>query len=545
MRENPLWATRCGDHRFDDRLPAVSVAAAERQAVEMRRFQERLEAMDRAALPPAGQLNYDLLARDLGDALAEFNFGTHLLPLNRSSGPQIYLPDLPIIAPFATAEDYAHYIARLQGFPRFLADYVDLMSTGLRQGYVPPRVTLEGCAEQIQAHVVADPAASVFHGPFERFPHALGERERAELHAAGRAAITEAVGPAFRNLLRFLQEEYLPKARADVGAWALPDGAAFYEHRVRSFTTLDVTPQQVHEIGRAEVQRIRAEMAAIPRRVDFAGDFHAFLHFLRADPRFYVDTPAALLQHVALILKKMDGELPTLFGRLPRTPYGIREIPAFSAPQQTTAYYFPPAGDGTQAGFYYVNTYNLKSRPLYEHEALSLHEAVPGHHLQIALQQELDLPNFRRFGSVTAFVEGWALYAERLGLETGFYQDPYSDFGRLTYEMWRACRLVVDTGIHALRWSRQQAVDFMAENTGLTLLNIANEVDRYIAWPGQALAYKISEIKIRELRTRAESELGARFNLREFHDLLLGSGAVPLDVLEEMVVRWISQQQQI
>ncbi len=271
----------------------------------------------------------------------------------------------------------------------------------------------------------------------------------------------------------------------------------------------------------------------------FQGDVKAFIEFLRSDPRFYVSTPDALLKETAYVLKRMDGELPRLFKTLPRTPYGIRPIPEASAPGNTAAYYFPASGDGRTAGFYYVNTYDLKSRPLYEIEALSLHEAVPGHHLQIAFQQELDLPAFRRFLGFTEFVEGWALYSERLGLEVGFYQDPYSNFGRLSYEMWRACRLVVDTGMHALGWSRQQAIDFMASNTSSTLLNIANEVDRYIAWPGQALAYKIGELKIRELRARAEGQLGARFDLREFHDLVLGSGAVPLDELERMVEEWI------
>jgi uncharacterized protein (DUF885 family) len=275
------------------------------------------------------------------------------------------------------------------------------------------------------------------------------------------------------------------------------------------------------------------------RSVGFQGDVKAFIEFLRSDPRFYVSTPDALLKETAYVLKRMDGELPRLFKTLPRTPYGIRPIPEASAPGNTAAYYVPASGDGRTAGFYYVNTYDLKSRPLYEIEALSLHEAVPGHHLQIAFQQELDLPAFRRFLGFTEFVEGWALYSERLGLEVGFYQDPYSNFGRLSYEMWRACRLVVDTGMHALGWSRQQAIDFMAANTSSTLLNIANEVDRYIAWPGQALAYKIGELKIRELRARAEGRLGPLFDLREFHDLVLGSGAVPLDELERMVEEWI------
>ncbi len=349
--------------------------------------------------------------------------------------------------------------------------------------------------------------------------------------------------PGYEALLRFLNDEYVPGASDEVGACHLPNGRAFYQHRIRYFTSLDLSAEQVHDTGQSEVKRIRAEMEERDTCDGLSRvSFNAFIDYLRTDPRFYVATPEALLKETAYVLKRIDGELPRLFKTLPRTPYGIRTIPDASAPGNTAAYYFPATGDGRCAGFYYVNTFDLKSRPLYEIEALSLHEAVPGHHLQIALQQELDLPLFRRFNGFTEFVEGWALYAERLGLEMGFYQDPYSDFGRLSYEMWRACRLVVDTGLHALGWSRQQAIDFMAANTSSTLLNIANEVDRYIAWPGQALAYKIGELKIRELRARAEQGLGARFDLREFHDLLLGSGAVPLDVLERMVDGWIAQR---
>jgi uncharacterized protein (DUF885 family) len=361
------------------------------------------------------------------------------------------------------------------------------------------------------------------------------------LKEAGLAAIRDSVLPGYAALLRFVEDEYLPAARASIPAADLPDGRDYYRLCIRHFTSLDLTPEEVHQTGLDEVRRIQAEMQAVIRQVGFEDNFKAFVEFLRSDPRFYAAAPEALLEKTALVLKRMDGELPGLFKTLPRLPYGIRPIPDYAAPGNTTAYYQPGSGDGSRAGYYYVNTYDLKSRPFYEIEALSLHEAVPGHHLQLALQQELDLPNFRRFGGFTSFVEGWALYSERLGLETGFYADPYSNFGRLSYEMWRACRLVVDTGIHALGWTRQQAIDFMAERTCLTLLNITNEVDRYIAWPGQALAYKIGEIKIRQLRTQAEKELRAKFNLREFHDTLLTSGAVPLDVLESMVTAWVER----
>jgi uncharacterized protein (DUF885 family) len=368
------------------------------------------------------------------------------------------------------------------------------------------------------------------------------EGDRARLAEAGARAIASAVIPAYAALADFLRDEYLPGARDDAAASSLPNGADFYAHRLRYYTSLDLTPESVHATGVSEVARIRAEMEALIARTGFQGDLRGFIDFLRSDPRFYAQTAETLLQATAYVLKRMDGELPRLFQTLPRLPYGIRAIPDYAAPGNTTAYYQPGAGDGTRAGMYYVNVYDLPSRPLYEVEALSLHEAVPGHHLQIALQQELSLPNFRRFGGFTAFVEGWALYAERLGLEVGFYTDPYSDFGRLSYEMWRACRLVVDTGLHALGWSRQQAIDFMAENTASTLLNIANEVDRYIAWPGQAVAYKIGELKIRALRAQAEAALGPAFSLRAFHSVVLGSGAVPLDVFENLVADWIARQ---
>ncbi len=373
----------------------------------------------------------------------------------------------------------------------------------------------------------------------------MPESEQTPLQAEAAKAIAESVVPGYREFYEFLKKEYVPAARGTIGAAGLPNGREFYRHRVRKYTTLDVTPEQVHQTGLAEVARIRKEMDEVVKRAGFQGTREQFVEHLRSDPKFYPKTPEELMEKVAFALKKADGKLPELFGTLPRMPYGIRPVPDFIAPQTTTAYYMQPAGDGTRAGFYYVNTYDLKSRPLYEVEALSLHEAVPGHHLQIALQQELgELAPFRRFAGVTAFIEGWGLYAEKLGQEMDFYQDPYSDFGRLSYEMWRACRLVVDTGMHALGWTRQQAIDFMAANTALSQHNIVAEVDRYISWPGQAVAYKMGELKIRELRARAEEELGDRFNIRKFHDVVLGSGAVPLDVLEAQVNDYIRTTKQ-
>jgi uncharacterized protein (DUF885 family) len=543
MRWDPLFATSCGDHRFNERLPDAGEGHYVSWRDQLAAFRRRLQKIDRGPLPPADRLNCEIFARMLDFEIAGLDYHGYRLPISKAGGFHTWFPDLYLLSPFGNVQDYENYLARLEALHRYFDESIDLMRLGLRTGFVPPRVTLEGVDKSLQAQIVEDPSSSVFFKPFEKISASVGLADRSYLLTAAQAVIRGSVVPAYRSLLQFLETEYLPGSRAGIAAADLPDGPAFYQDRIRYFTTLDLSPDLVHATGQSEVQRIRSEMDAVIRKTDFKGSFREFIEFLRSDPRFYVTTPEALLEKTALVLKRMDGELPRLFKTLPRLPYGIRAIPSFSAPGNTAAYYQPGTGDGTVAGTYYVNTYDLASRPLYEIEALSLHEAVPGHHLQIALQQELsDLPNFRRFAGFTSFVEGWALYSERLGMEVGFYQDPYSDFGRLSYEMWRACRLVVDTGMHALGWSRQQAIDFMAENTSSTLLNITNEVDRYIAWPGQALAYKLGELKIRELRMMAEKELGAKFNLREFHDLVLLGGAVPLDVLERRLREWVAGQ---
>ncbi|MBX9792227.1 MAG: DUF885 domain-containing protein [Pirellulales bacterium] len=543
LREDPLFATQAGDHRYDDRLPELTLADIERRAKATRDFADRLKAIARSKLVPADQINYDILARQLDDRLAEYRFKGYLLPITNRSGFHVEFPELPREVPLETVRDFENYAARLAAFGRYADQHIALMRSGLAEGYTLPAEVLRGYEEPLEAQIVDDPARSLLAAPLEKFPERIEPDERQRLSKLALAAIAESVVPGYRRFLAFMRDEYVPKARDTVGAWALPDGRDYYRYRVRHFATLDVSPGEVHATGQAEVKRIRGEMQQVIERVKFPGDFAAFVEHLRTDPKFYADTPEQLMKETGLVLKRIDGELPKLFGKLPRTPYGIREIPAYIAPQTTTAYYFPPAGDGTRAGFYYVNTSNLKSRPLYEIEALSLHEAVPGHHLQIALAQELTgVPAFRRFTGFTAFVEGWGLYSERLGLEMGFYGDPYSDFGRLSYEMWRACRLVVDTGMHDLGWSRQQAIDFMAENSALTLHNISTEVDRYIGWPGQAVAYKLGELKLRELRRTAEAKLGARFDVREFHDVVLSEGAIPLDALERHVNDWLARK---
>lgn len=542
MAEDPLFATHAGDNRYNGRLPRETLADQVRRNEQQQAFLKRLEAIPRDELSRADQINYDIFRRQKQDAIAEFAFKQHLMPITNRSGFHVSFPELGIDVPLKTVQDYENYVARLEAFDQFVDDHVELMREGVKQKVTLPSVVLDDIDAVLKAQIVDDATKSALFEPLVEMPDDFDAATRERLAAAGKAAIAEHVVPGYQKLLKFMQDEYLPNCREQIGASALPDGRAFYRHRVRHHTTLDVDPQAVHDTGLAQVRRIKAEMLEVIRSTGFDGDFADFVEFLRTDPKFYADTPEQLLEKTSRVLKKADGALPALFGKLPRTPYGVREIPAFIAPRTTTAYYQPPAGDGTRAGFYYVNTYNLKSRPLYEIEALSLHEAVPGHHIQIALQQELEQqPDFRRFSHATAFVEGWGLYSERLGLELGFYEDPYSNFGRLSYEMWRACRLVVDTGMHYLGWTRQQAIEFMAENTALTLHNITAEVDRYISWPGQATAYKMGELKIRALRAQAEEKLGDRFDVRQFHDVVLGSGAVPLDVLEENVEAYIAE----
>ncbi|MEE9271571.1 MAG: DUF885 domain-containing protein [Candidatus Krumholzibacteria bacterium] len=540
LKQSPTFATFYGDRRYNDKLPVASVSANEHRESREKKFLERLRDIDRAALTPGEQLNYDIFGRLKENVIAEYEFRTYLMPITNRSGFHVSFPQLPDRIPLKSVKDYENYISRLRLFEMWTNDHIKLMREGMKRGYVLPAIVLEGIEGAIEPHIVEEPAKSILFKPFEDFPEKFSDRDREKLKKDGTRAIERSVVAGYKKFLTFLTYEYVPAARNDIGASSLPDGRKFYEHRVRYYTTLDLSPEEVHKTGLAEVKRIRAQMDDVIRRVEFEGTFDEFVDFLRSDDRFYVDKPDELMMHVSLVLKKMDGELPGLFKTLPRMPYGIKPVPDYIAPKTTTAYYNRPSGDGTRAGFYYVNTYDLRSRPLYEVEALSLHEAVPGHHLQIAIQQELTgIPEFRRFSGFTAFVEGWALYAERLGLEAGFYEDPYSDFGRLTYEMWRACRLVVDTGMHYLNWTRQEAIDFLAANTALTLHNITTEVDRYISWPGQALAYKIGELKIRELRELCERELGPRFDVRLFHDVVLGSGAVPLDVLEANVRSWL------
>jgi uncharacterized protein (DUF885 family) len=404
-------------------------------------------------------------------------------------------------------------------------------------------VTLRDVPEQVRNQIVDEPAASPMLRPFQSMPKAIEPPVAETLRAAAARAYTAAVAPAYRRLLEYLETRYLPRTRETIAARDLPDGEAWYAFSIRQMTTTRLSAQEIHDIGLAEVKRIRAEMDAVMARTDFDGTFQQFVGFLRTDDRFFFDRAEDLLVAYRDICKRVDPELPKLFATLPRLPYGVVPVPSYAEKSQTTAYYEPGSPSAGRPGRFFANTYDLRARPRWEMEALALHEAVPGHHLQIALAQELpEMPDFRRHGFYTAYIEGWGLYAESLGTEMGFYQDPYAKFGQLTYEIWRAIRLVVDTGMHALGWSRQQAIDFFTENAGKAEHDIVVEVDRYIVWPAQALAYKIGELEIKELRARASAALGARFDLRLFHDEVLGAGALPLDVLASRVDAWMARQ---
>jgi uncharacterized protein (DUF885 family) len=543
LSESPEFATAVGEHENDDKLSDLAPETLERQVRDTQRFLAELATIDRQTLSSEDQTNYDIFATQLRQRVESHAFGEQFLTINADSGfhssfPQIWQP-----MPFQTVAHYENYLARLRAFPLYMDQNIALMREGLRRGMTVPKATLVGIETSLQALVVDDPEASSLWTPFQRIPAQLPAAERERLAVAGRQTIRDVVAPAYRKFFEFMTKEYVPGCRETLAATALPNGEAYYRYLIRQYTTVELTAEQIHQLGLDEVKAIRAEMDQVIAQVRFQGDFAAFLRFLRTAPRFYPKTAEELLMRASFIVKRMDGKLPALFKTLPRQPYTVTPVPEYLAPKYTAGRYNGSPKDSTEAGEYWVNTYALDTRSLYNLEALSFHEAVPGHHLQGALAQEASaVPNFRKYSYISAFGEGWGLYSEWLGLEAGFYTDPYSNFGRLTYAMWRACRLVVDTGVHAFGWTRQQVLDYLGGNTALSLHEVETETDRYISWPGQALSYRIGYLKIRELRARAERELGEAFDVRLFHDAVLVNGSVPLPVLEQQVERFIAGQ---
>lgn len=543
LKENPVFATRIGDKRYNDRLSDFSIAATRRHNQHDKEALQKLKSIDRSQLSEADALNYDLFLDQLNVRIEGQAFPDYLMPINQLNGLHQNLPQLYAITPFHTVKDYEDYLTRISQIPVAIDQTIDTMKEGVAEKITPPKITLRDVDGQIQSQIVKTPEESMFYKPFQDFVEGIPDADQQRLRQEASKTISGKIIPSFQKLETFWSQEYQPKTRDTISISDLPNGKEWYIHQIKQETTTDLTPEEIHKIGLEEVKRIRGEMDRVIQESGFKGGFKEFVQFLRTDPQFYYTKPEDLLEGYRDICKRIDAELPKFFGKLPRLPYGVREIPAFAAPSQTTAYYNSGSLKAGIPGWFYANTYKLDTRPKWEMEPLSIHEAVPGHHLQLSLAQEMEnVPNFRNYTQYTAFVEGWGLYSESLGGEMGFYQDPYSKFGQLTYEMWRAIRLVLDTGIHNMGWTRQQAIDYFKDNSAKTENDITVEVDRYIVWPGQALAYKLGELKIKELRHYAEKELGDRFDIREFHDKVLENGALPLSILDARIKSYVAQK---
>ncbi len=538
--ESPENASANGDPRFNDRWSDNSVAAIAKREAEDRAALAKLHAIDRTALAPADQLNYDTFEWELLRSVERQKFHEYLQPVGHQGGVQT-ADGLAEVLPFASTKDYRDWLKRMDSVPTLVEQSLALMREGVRTGYMPPKVLMQRVPAQIAAQIVDDPTKSPFYRPFLKFDGGVPAADRPALQADAQRIIRDKIVPAYRKLATYFNNEYLPKARNSIAAADLPNGKAYYDFLARYYTTTDLTAAQIHAIGLKEVARIRGEMEAVMDQTGFKGSMAEFFTYLRSDPRFFEKTPDALLEHYRALAKRIDPELVKVFKIIPRQPYGVRPIPDNIAPDTTTAYYQQGASDGSRPGYYYVNLYKPEVRPTWEMMPLTLHEAVPGHHFQFARALELpDAPMFRKTAYFVAYGEGWGLYAEQLGYDMGLYDDPYDHFGQLTYEMWRAVRLVVDTGMHSMGWSRAQAIAYFKANAAKTDQDIDNEIDRYIGTPGQALAYKIGQMKISGLRAKAKRELGPKFDLREYDDAVLETGSVPLDALEKHIDAWIA-----
>jgi len=545
LRRYPERATYLGDHRYDDKLTDYSLAAYDDDVRRFESFKARSAAIPENSLSPTDRFNKALFDRMIDESLDLAALPEHLMPITQQNGPQIALGMIRVTHPFKTLQDYENYAKRLRAFPKQVDDLIALMDEGLRRGVVRPKVTIEQCLPQIEALIVDNPKESQLYEPAKTLPADFKDHPHVPItdpQAMVMLGTAEATG-GLCKLRDYLKNTYLPKCRDTVGYCELPGGKAWYRRLTKYHTTTDLTPDEIHRIGLEEMKRIHGEMAKVAREMGFQGDLKAFIEKMRTDPAQHNTSASDMMRRHREILGRSDARLPTLFGHLPKTRYDLKEIEPFRAEAAPDAYYYEAPEDGSRPAYFYVNTYKPETRPIYTMEALAYHEAQPGHHLQIALAREHDeWPAFRRYGSVTAFVEGWGLYSESLGYDLGGYRDPASRFGALVFDAWRAARLVVDTGMHDLGWTRQQAIDYMKENTGLSEANIVSEVDRYIAWPGQALAYKIGQLEILKLRREAETTLGRQFDIRGFHDALLSEGAIPLTTLREKMAGWVKSK---
>ena len=539
MVDNPVYASSMGDLRFNTEWSDNSVGRIIKDHQHDQSVLDLLNAMNISDLDELNIINYKLFKKQYENSVESFDYQTYLMPFSHRGGIQLEHETVNIL-PLRNAGHYYDWIERLSKLEILIDAEIQKAKMGIETGTVPPKFLMQKVFEQIklQAHV-SSPDQSPFFRAFESMDRSIGEADVAAIQANAKDIIENQVIPAYLKLHQFFEDEYLPACRTSIGIKDINNGKKYYEFLARKFTTTSLSPQEIHNIGLKEVARIKAEMEDIIAEVSWQGTFKGFLDDLRSNPKFYYETSEELFEAYLATSKRIDPELVNLFKVLPSMPYGLKPIPIESAPDTTTAYYQRPAADGSRAGYYYVNLYRPEVRPKYEIEVLSVHEAVPGHHLQISLAMELDLPNFRKYGGITAFVEGWGLYSESLGYDLGLYKDPYSRFGQLTYDMWRAIRLVVDTGMHYFDWSRQDAINYFLDNSAKTTQDIMNEVDRYINWPGQALAYKIGQLKIQELKDRSRDELGNNFNIKDFHHEVLRRGALPLDILEQYIDQWI------
>ena len=537
IQENPVYASSMGDKSANQDWPDISESAVRERQKKTREVLEQIRSIDPQSLSIENQLNYRLFLYNYERSVRGQKFDSHLLTFGQRGGIQLEHETAEGLS-FNTSQDYKDWLVRLEKLPALIDQHINLGRLGIERKITAPNILMQRVANQIQLQLVDNSEESPFFKVFIDIPENIQDRET--IQSMARDVIKSKVIPAYYKLNDFFTEEYLPASRTTYGVLDLPNGFEWYENLARYHTTTDLTPDEIHEIGLSEVERIRSEMQEVIDSLGFDGSFNDFLVFLRTDPQFYYETEDELLEAYLATSKKIDPEMVSLFKVLPRTPYGIKPIPMESAPDTTTAYYMRPAADGSRAGYYYVNLYRPEVRPKYEIEVLSVHEAVPGHHLQIALAMELEgIPNFRKYSGYTAYVEGWGLYSESLGYDIGLYSDPYSRFGALTYDMWRAVRLVVDTGMHYKGWTRQEAIDFFTANAAKTEQDIINEIDRYLVMPGQALAYKIGQLKILELKNKAKKQLGDDFDIKEFHHAVLSQGALPLAVLEENIETYL------
>ncbi|WP_438862981.1 DUF885 domain-containing protein [Neptunicella sp.] len=521
--------------RMNGKLPDVSAAGRERRAKFNQQMLDKLAKIDLNDLSEQDQLSYRLFRYERQTEAKSYQQFDYMFPMNIYAGYHTYFGGAPNNMSFLTKADYDNYLISLADFPRYNQQHIVNLKAAIDKGYTHYCGAFADYDKTISHYIVDDVTTSEFYAPFANMPARFSAADKAAYESKGRKLIHDTVIPEYQRLYDFFTQQYMPNCRKNVGISQLEDGKDYYQYLIEYYTTTSMSADEIHQLGLDEVKRIRQQMEQIIQQVGFKGDFKQFVQFLRTDPQFYTTTARDLLEKASYISRKMAGQLPKWFGKLPRNTFDIKSSP------NDGAFYVGSDGSGTTSGTYFVGTTNLKASPLYNLEALTYHESIPGHHLQGALAKEMAIPEFRKSLSHSAFSEGWALYSESLGKEMGFYQDPYSDFGRLTYEAWRACRLVVDTGMHAMGWSREKAIDYLAANTALTMPEVTNQIDRYITWPAQALSYKIGELKIRELRNKAEAELGEKFDVRAFHDQILKNGSLPLDLLEELTLEWIEK----